>query len=786
MSISQFGPFFGPIRDRRERGAVLFKQGRDYKVEDGLPLIELARAIPADASDRVDFFPIEAQAKLMFKVGELLEDFRDQRSDKAEAPPKDAESIGTNFDAMVDHNKWWQFEHPHQQKAAKPIYKLFREFCIRKSTRKESAIERDLDVPAATNLLIIGRPQFFATWWLDWAQSRGLKNADGAPNPKDGSNNSDTPTDKRARDDWPTHWFRLLVLRAGYPARYALPFNPDGVFFAYGQQDALYDRKLGRVYKRPKSSAKETEIDFGLVFSNRVTIGGIERRVTICTGLGALGTWAATRFIADPQFWTRLRGIDQVSDAEGPLEVALRIRMDHHERAWPLGPYRLDFNHVVEILNNNDPSDYLGHTCNTENRPVYCHVNELVPNHRQLDLGRPINALRVLMEGDEGRLKKVDTAWNETFYGEPSDGSEFLKSVLLADYPNLRRDFEGLDGLRPKFEVPKADKIQGNCEIKLRNTNITWSPEGTLVVGPHLFITLLETIKFLWETASRADKGKPPAPLLLLGDSGAGKGQIVAAIEYLWRLVRRQPEMRHEKMIAAPDSTLTHRLERNLQPFVDNEGTLFIDEFSELKLPSQSTLLPLLQDGELPPPRGKPGEPRRHQALIICATSRLLDDESFPVLPDLRNRFHEVRIQALSDRLADAAVLFAHLWRRRRGNLRITVPALKLFLSDPFAGNARVLSRETVPHLSDLYVRSVPKEGAPVTSEMMRQILLPNSGPLAPLFGDGDRGTDGKNDKADEGAVQIEFDVSQADVSLEKIAIQLKPDPSKNRVAQSA
>lgn len=199
------------------------------------------------------------------------------------------------------------------------------------------------------------------------------------------------------------------------------------------------------------------------------------------------------------------------------------------------------------------------------------------------------------------------------------------------------------------------------------------------------------------------------ANVLLVGESGTGK-------ELFARMIHRWGPKKHERFLAANCSTRPPELlESQLfgsqasalsttsveQPGIfrnAGEGTVFLDEVSQLPLSTQARLLRAMEYGEIMPQAAL--EPQSHQARIIAATSRDLSKEV------AEGRFDEalfyrldgvkIRIPPLRERLDDIPELIDHFIAKhsREMGQRVTGAAsetIRLLIAANWKGNVRQL-----------------------------------------------------------------------------------------------
>ena len=199
------------------------------------------------------------------------------------------------------------------------------------------------------------------------------------------------------------------------------------------------------------------------------------------------------------------------------------------------------------------------------------------------------------------------------------------------------------------------------------------------------------------------------AVVLLRGESGTGKELIAANIHYLSR--RRSeafvpvncgslPEQLIEsELYGYEKGSFTGATSRKKGLFeVADKGTLFLDEISEIPLAAQSTLLRVIQEGEI----DKIGRTGRHKVdvRIIAATNkdleRLVREGHFR--EDLYYRLNVLSITAppLRERPEDIPVLFDYYLRRFSADMGRPVPeveeqALQALVTYRWPGNVREL-----------------------------------------------------------------------------------------------
>jgi two-component system response regulator HydG len=173
------------------------------------------------------------------------------------------------------------------------------------------------------------------------------------------------------------------------------------------------------------------------------------------------------------------------------------------------------------------------------------------------------------------------------------------------------------------------------------------------------------------------DRAAPaPFPVLIQGESGAGKELVARAIHSRSERHTRRfcalncaaltDDLVEAELFGHARGAFTGAIAERAGLFEEADGgTLFLDEVGELSARAQAKLLRALQDGEI----RRLGEtrPRRVDARIVAATNRSLTDEvsSGRFRADLRFRLDVIRIEVppLRARPEDIGELAQHFWR---------------------------------------------------------------------------------------------------------------------------
>jgi DNA-binding NtrC family response regulator len=170
--------------------------------------------------------------------------------------------------------------------------------------------------------------------------------------------------------------------------------------------------------------------------------------------------------------------------------------------------------------------------------------------------------------------------------------------------------------------------------------------------------------------------GPAPFPVLIQGESGAGKELVARAIHSRSQRHARRfcalncaaltDDLVEAELFGHARGAFTGAVAERAGLFEEADGgTLFLDEVGELSARAQAKLLRALQDGEI----RRLGEtrPRRVDARIVAATNRSLSEEvtSGRFRADLRFRLDVIRIEVppLRSRPEDITELARHFWR---------------------------------------------------------------------------------------------------------------------------
>ncbi|MDR0238873.1 MAG: sigma-54 dependent transcriptional regulator [Deltaproteobacteria bacterium] len=247
------------------------------------------------------------------------------------------------------------------------------------------------------------------------------------------------------------------------------------------------------------------------------------------------------------------------------------------------------------------------------------------------------------------------------------------------------------------------------CELEQENREVGNRLVSGELQNPEAFVDICTRSHAMHNIFSYIEAVAPsPRPLLITGESGVGKENLVRAAHFLsgcdGPLVALNAAGLDDTVFTdtlfghvrgaftGADSTRPGLVEEAA------EGTLFLDEIGDLSIPSQIKLLRLLQEGEYYPLGSD--RPRRLRARVIAAThANLLAREQAGLFRrDLYYRLcmHHVHIPPLRERQEDIELLLRHYLAeaaRATGKKIPDYPAdlVPLLLSYSFPGNVREL-----------------------------------------------------------------------------------------------
>ncbi|WP_184081259.1 sigma-54-dependent transcriptional regulator [Sphingobium subterraneum] len=239
--------------------------------------------------------------------------------------------------------------------------------------------------------------------------------------------------------------------------------------------------------------------------------------------------------------------------------------------------------------------------------------------------------------------------------------------------------------------------------------------------------------QYLAALAIAAKAARARIPVLIEGESGVGKEVIARAIHaasprFRSRMVTVNcgaipANLVESELFGHERGAFTGAFDRQVGKFTDaDQGTIFLDEVSEMPLEAQVKLLRVLQDGEVQPLGAR--QPIHVDVRVIAATNKVLADEveAGRFREDLYYRLNvmHVAVPPLRDRIGDIPALARHLLGRLSSqpglrSLGITSEALTLLMQHSWPGNVRQLQNA-------LFRASVLCDGDALTPQDFPQI----------------------------------------------------------------
>ena len=241
--------------------------------------------------------------------------------------------------------------------------------------------------------------------------------------------------------------------------------------------------------------------------------------------------------------------------------------------------------------------------------------------------------------------------------------------------------------------------------------------------------------------------------ILITGESGTGKELVAKAIHY--NSPRKDKPFVTLNCGAIPESLIESELFGHMRgAFTDaistkkglfevaDEGTIFLDEISELPLMMQVKLLRVLQDGEFKRVGGT--EDIRVDVRIISATNKDLEgavrEKQFREDLFYRLNVIQIRIPSLRERKEDIPLLTSHFLKRYSEELgkqisQISPEALRVLVQYDYPGNVRELQNiieramalETSQELTAQNLSSYIEEQLPIKKRPL-DLEIPSEG----------------------------------------------------------
>ena len=335
-----------------------------------------------------------------------------------------------------------------------------------------------------------------------------------------------------------------------------------------------------------------------------------------------------------------------------------------------------------------------------------------------VDLDMPgLNGIEVIR-----RTKELDPTTEAIVLTGKGSTETAISALRLGTFEYLQKPCKLVDlrSLLQRVSLRRELNNQINA-LKLRLHRVEGQPT---MIGNH---RSMQRVKALIEKVAPT-----PSTVLVIGETGTGK-------ELAARAVHEQSDRADKPFVAIncgalPENLIESELfghrkgaftgadehRKGLFEVADG-GTLFLDEIGELPRATQSTLLRVLESGEIR--RVGDNQPFQVNVRIVCATHRdlgkMVADGEFR--QDLMYRINtfEIQLPPLRDRIEDVPELAHHLLARHRPEASpdhrplaraIDASAVKLLQSHHWPGNIRELAN-VIEHASILC------DGLPITAE---------------------------------------------------------------------
>ena len=296
------------------------------------------------------------------------------------------------------------------------------------------------------------------------------------------------------------------------------------------------------------------------------------------------------------------------------------------------------------------------------------------------------------------------------------DGLQFLNEVrnrwpdlpviLMTAYGSLETTMDALrqgawDYISKPFSPDECRRlVKKVLEFRQLRQRRSGAPPAAIEEG-RLLGSSPAMVEFYKQIARISDS---PASVLIEGESGTGKELTARSLQYM--SLRRQKPFVVVHCGAIPDNLLESELfgyERGAFTGADHqhsgliesakEGTIFLDEITEMSTALQSKFLRFMQNGEV---RRIGGHEVRHVATrVVAAANKNIDEEvgAGRFRLDLLYRFIvRLRIPPLRERRGDIPLLIdAMLKKLGYSGVRVSAEAMELIMAYDWPGNVREL-----------------------------------------------------------------------------------------------
>ncbi|MDP3233844.1 MAG: sigma 54-interacting transcriptional regulator [Myxococcales bacterium] len=316
--------------------------------------------------------------------------------------------------------------------------------------------------------------------------------------------------------------------------------------------------------------------------------------------------------------------------------------------------------------------------------------------------------------------------------------------VLVRDLGSKNGTF--IKGVRvSEASLERTTELElGRCVVRVR---VVDTDDGAVVKAPGFgaMVGKSDTMQQLFGVLRRVSQSE--SNVLLLGETGTGKGQLAEAIHaasprakgpFVTLDCGALPRELVESTVfghVAGAFTGAARDSIGLAPQAHG-GVLFIDEVGELPLEVQPRLLRLLEARTVRPVGAR--DERRVDVRVIAATHRDLADDvkQGRFRQDLYFRLAvvEVRVPPLRERRDDVPLLAAHFLRKAGHEVQFTSALLERFAGYQWPGNVRELENVVTRVVSGLEPTDAPEPARGFKAAKERLVEAFTRDYLAALF----------------------------------------------------
>jgi two-component system response regulator AtoC len=293
--------------------------------------------------------------------------------------------------------------------------------------------------------------------------------------------------------------------------------------------------------------------------------------------------------------------------------------------------------------------------------------------------------------------------------GERAPDADVVMMTAFDDLPTVSTAMRdgAVDLLVKPLDLHELRQLVDRIFEDRRAWDAAEQPEPLTIDGPVRIVghdpKMIEVFKHIGRAAATQ------ATVLIRGESGTGKEVVARALFQLGNRCSRPfvkvncaalpSELLESELFGFEKGAFTGAQKRKLGKFeYANQGTIFLDEISEMAPPLQAKLLQVLQDGEFSRLGGEMDV--RVDARIIAATNRNLEEavKTGEFREDLYYRLNVVTIQIppLRDRIDAVPLLVEHFLRMyteryNRSLEKLSDGTMKLLMKYDWPGNVREL-----------------------------------------------------------------------------------------------